>query len=179
MTTPKMTTRVPPATPDPDPEPTRPTDPTDPFGPVPAEEPSAPAPAPDQEAQQAQRFAAYLASMILPPAEAAPEIGASKWSRQAALAMLESCATLPVYIPLEPWEQDRPGLYVHTVIWNGWQWPVRKGRQELVPEPIARIIYEMLEPARTEQAVTGRPWDCLITGGGTTVRGESFGGKRL
>ncbi len=117
--------------------------------------------------------------------EAAPEYrpgpqldGGPKWSRQAAVAFLESCPKAPVQIPLELHEQTQPGPFYHLVLWNSHGYAIRKGSMEMVPEPIAQIVYQSLSRERTEQFATQRPWDCLITHS-QAVRGEAFGGKQI
>lgn len=114
------------------------------------------------------------------PAAAIEGAGASKWPRERAEAFLRSCPRVPVFVPLEFHEQSRPGTYYQSVVWNGWEVRVRKGAHDMVPQPIAEIIWQMLATERTRQYIERTPWNCLIVPGSEqTVRGESFGGHRL
>ena len=106
--------------------------------------------------------------------------GSMKWPKERAEAFLASQPLVPVFIPLASYEEHLPGPIVKAFYWNGWGWPVTKGRQEMVPYPIAEIIWMWMSPGVTQQYHDRRPWNCLITPGTTqTVRGETFGGLRL
>jgi hypothetical protein len=147
--------------------------------PAPAPAPVPPTPPESATSLTAEQIA-WVARQILPPPENAPEVRTNtKWPRAKALAFLESCPMVPVFVQLGIGELGQPGPFFTSVVWNGWEWRFRKGRQEVVPEPIAAIIYETQEPARTKQYRDQETWSCLISGQPLLVRGEAFGGRRI
>jgi hypothetical protein len=82
--------------------------------------------------------------------------GRAKWSKRRAKAYLESCPRRPVVIERTnddvkyETEQGQPAY--QYVGWNGWAYPVPKGRSVDVPEPIAQILEQSRELFRTTQA---------------------------
>lgn len=95
--------------------------------------------------------------LVLPP----PPVvelrgGGGKWSRRSARAYLESCPTR-VYL-IERTSDDREyerrtGKPIHEVVfWNGWAYPVPKGRAVELPEPIVQILEQSAQIFRTDQA---------------------------
>jgi hypothetical protein len=88
--------------------------------------------------------------------------GKAKWSKAKAIAFLKAQPFLPVNIPLTHDELGRGGKFYELVGWNGWHYPVLKGRTMFVPLPIAEIIEQSAGFYHTVQAKTQRAFDTML-----------------
>lgn len=82
--------------------------------------------------------------------------GRAKWGKRRAKAFLASCPTR--HVTIERTNDDiayetKTGKPAYQYVgWNGWAYPVPKGRNVEVPEPIAQILDQSRELFRTAQA---------------------------
>jgi hypothetical protein len=88
--------------------------------------------------------------------------GRAKWSRAKAVDFLKSEPFLPVYIPLTNDETGRGGTFYELVGWNGWHYPVPKGKHVFVPRPIAEIVAASQGFYHTVQAAEARAVDTML-----------------
>lgn len=89
----------------------------------------------------------------IPEAPANPLVPADgEWNRRTMKRFLDSCPTRMVHIPRD--SGDKPSQKaIHRVIYQGFNYPVEKGKSVAVPEPIAKIVDELDEgKLRTSQA---------------------------
>lgn len=100
------------------------------------------------------------------PAGTAPqEIGrqpGAKWPRSVAESYLRQQPKLPIFVPLSRDEEGKPRRFYQSVIWNGWEIPVRKGVPVQVPAPVAEILNQAMATKRTEQARYNRAADLML-----------------
>lgn len=80
-----------------------------------------------------------------------PDLPDREWSRPHARAFLASRPQVPVYIPLQPWQQ-KGGEHVYIAGWNGHNYAVPMGKSVLIPDVIAEIIEGTLDDRRTVQS---------------------------
>lgn len=76
------------------------------------------------------------------------------WTRKGLAAWLAACPKVQVTIPLDPINdpKDVSKAQPHYVIWDGIRIPIKKGRPQLVPLPIADVIANMQAQYRTAQS---------------------------
>lgn len=76
------------------------------------------------------------------------------WTRKGLTAWFKVCPRVQVTIPLDPGNdpKDAAKAQPHLVIIDGIKIPVKKGRPQLVPLPVAQIIEQMQTEYRTAQS---------------------------